>query len=348
MITDAFNLSCQMSTGLANIEAPIDLSRRCDSVETRKTPSPYNSSAFGECSPSLPTDSPNSLTRSSSNFATNLSNPRPMTPTNRYQSNASYMQRNYAATGRESGRYQYESDRTPSPPEPVSHHRYMREQSVSSNDDDVNPYFLHAVALQQKLQTIPATVSANGELSGGVDELQFPMVLGRDGKLVRPFKVYPPPSISAAIPSTDSLSDRVSAERFNLFRQQMLEKIHAANGGRPTVTNPKMRRISSKNFGDHESIDVELQKQKHLDEQNQSKNLSDSSDNVSNGKEAVKDSAYYERRRKNNAAAKKSRDRRRIKEDEIAIRAAFLERENFELKIELATAKRQLAKFMEK
>ena len=35
--------------------------------------------------------------------------------------------------------------------------------------------------------------------------------------------------------------------------------------------------------------------------------------------------AYFqERRRKNNLAAKRSRDARRIKEDEIAIRAAFL------------------------
>ncbi|GLH13053.1 Protein giant [Gryllus bimaculatus] len=38
-----------------------------------------------------------------------------------------------------------------------------------------------------------------------------------------------------------------------------------------------------------------------------------------------KDSAYYERRRRNNEAAKRSRDARRAKEDEVAIRAAFLE-----------------------
>ena len=48
-----------------------------------------------------------------------------------------------------------------------------------------------------------------------------------------------------------------------------------------------------------------------------------------------KDSAYWERRRKNNAAAKRSRDARRAKENDIAIRAAFLEQENVELKMKL-------------
>jgi len=50
----------------------------------------------------------------------------------------------------------------------------------------------------------------------------------------------------------------------------------------------------------------------------------------------TKDSSYWERRRKNNEAAKRSRDARRAKEDELAIRAAFLEQENVQLKCELA------------
>lgn len=55
-----------------------------------------------------------------------------------------------------------------------------------------------------------------------------------------------------------------------------------------------------------------------------------------------KDQAYWERRRKNNEAAKKSRDARRAKEDEIAIRAAFLERENLQLRLELASLKNEI------
>ncbi|XP_076308747.1 uncharacterized protein LOC143224200 [Tachypleus tridentatus] len=58
----------------------------------------------------------------------------------------------------------------------------------------------------------------------------------------------------------------------------------------------------------------------------------------------VKDEAYWERRRKNNEAAKRSRDARRMKEDEIAIRAAFLEQENLKLRIELAALKSETAK----
>jgi hypothetical protein len=57
-----------------------------------------------------------------------------------------------------------------------------------------------------------------------------------------------------------------------------------------------------------------------------------------------KDDAYWERRRKNNEAAKRSRDARRAKEDEIAIRAAFLEQENLKLRIEVAALKNETAK----
>lgn len=55
--------------------------------------------------------------------------------------------------------------------------------------------------------------------------------------------------------------------------------------------------------------------------------------------EEIKDEAYWERRKKNNEAAKRSRDARRAKEDEIAIRAAFLEQENIQLKWEVARMK---------
>ena len=57
-----------------------------------------------------------------------------------------------------------------------------------------------------------------------------------------------------------------------------------------------------------------------------------------------KDQAYWERRRKNNDAAKRSRDARRAKEDEIAIRAAFLEQENLKLRVEVTSLKNETAK----
>jgi hypothetical protein len=43
--------------------------------------------------------------------------------------------------------------------------------------------------------------------------------------------------------------------------------------------------------------------------------------------EEQKDDKYWARRKKNNMAAKRSRDIRRIKENQIAVRAAFLESE---------------------
>ncbi len=60
--------------------------------------------------------------------------------------------------------------------------------------------------------------------------------------------------------------------------------------------------------------------------------------------EDKKDDAYWDRRRKNNEAAKRSRDARRAKEDEIAIRAAFLEQENLKLRVEVAALKNETAK----
>ena len=76
-----------------------------------------------------------------------------------------------------------------------------------------------------------------------------------------------------------------------------------------------------------------------------------SSDNTTMGSSLLlqspsdsKDHQYWERRRKNNLAAKRSRDARRAKEDEIAIRAAFLEQENVQLKWELTRLKTETSR----
>ncbi|CAH1793126.1 unnamed protein product [Owenia fusiformis] len=60
--------------------------------------------------------------------------------------------------------------------------------------------------------------------------------------------------------------------------------------------------------------------------------------------EDKKDNAYWERRRKNNEAAKRSRDTRRQKEEQIAMRAAFLEQENLKLRAQVAILKNETAK----
>lgn len=55
----------------------------------------------------------------------------------------------------------------------------------------------------------------------------------------------------------------------------------------------------------------------------------------------MKDDKYWARRRKNNIAAKRSRDARRMKENQIAIRASYLERENDALRKQLDDFKRE-------
>merc|ERR1719362_2524351 len=52
-----------------------------------------------------------------------------------------------------------------------------------------------------------------------------------------------------------------------------------------------------------------------------------------------KDDKYWESRTKNTIAARRSREARRLKENQIALRAAFLEKENDGLRVELDQAK---------
>jgi hypothetical protein len=55
----------------------------------------------------------------------------------------------------------------------------------------------------------------------------------------------------------------------------------------------------------------------------------------------MKDDKYWTRRKKNNIAAKRSRDARRMKENHIAMRASFLEKENDTLRQQLEDSKRE-------
>ncbi|XP_029978315.1 TEF transcription factor, PAR bZIP family member a isoform X3 [Sphaeramia orbicularis] len=61
--------------------------------------------------------------------------------------------------------------------------------------------------------------------------------------------------------------------------------------------------------------------------------------------EEQKDEKYWQRRKKNNVAAKRSRDARRLKENQITVRAAFLERENAALRTEVAELRKECSQF---
>uniref|UniRef100_A0A3B3V8P2 D site albumin promoter binding protein b n=1 Tax=Poecilia latipinna TaxID=48699 RepID=A0A3B3V8P2_9TELE len=58
----------------------------------------------------------------------------------------------------------------------------------------------------------------------------------------------------------------------------------------------------------------------------------------------MKDEKYWTRRYKNNEAAKRSRDARRLKENQISVRAAYLERENAALRQEVAEMRKELGR----
>lgn len=62
----------------------------------------------------------------------------------------------------------------------------------------------------------------------------------------------------------------------------------------------------------------------------------------------MKDDRYWTRRKKNNCAAKRSRDARRVKENQIAMRAAYLEKENTTLKVEMEKLRRDNAKLKQR
>uniref|UniRef100_A0A6V7M8F6 BZIP domain-containing protein n=1 Tax=Bracon brevicornis TaxID=1563983 RepID=A0A6V7M8F6_9HYME len=127
-------------------------------------------------------------------------------------------------------------------------------------------------------------------------------------KAPRPFKAYPKDPLTLTL-GPELVLDQNSNEAYSEFRKRMLESVKKSNEG----TNIKMRRVSKSPSLPTSTVDD-------------------------------KDAAYWERRRKNNEAAKRSRDARRAKEDEIAIRAAFLEQENIKLKYELAALRTETAK----
>jgi protein giant len=383
----------------------LDLSKRRDSVETeeRKTPtSPYDVSNFSENS------SPSTQNSCSLKDSAKLHQEQ-QSPANGYYYDYHHHHHQQSQPQHQSppqsvGYALYSG--YPPVPSPLT----TKRESLSPNTEEknyarmpsdsntpVSSYAMQAAAFKQQLFQIAQPVVAakdsddvasesgsEGALTITQSHSQppmlnitttgYPMVVGRDGKLSRPFKAYPkdPLSLAASFSATDAIMDTQSAEKYNLFRKRMIEQIHAANGGQMTISNPKMRRMASKILTPPHSDEMEYPSKSPNHNNNNNNKLSsmelptrdrhskmelqpkisssftssaNDSDSNPASNNSVKDSAYYERRKKNNAAAKKSRDRRRIKEDEISIRAAFLERENIELKFELAAMRKQLAMY---
>lgn len=60
--------------------------------------------------------------------------------------------------------------------------------------------------------------------------------------------------------------------------------------------------------------------------------------------EDMKDRCYWEKRKKNNDSAKRSREARRMKEEQIAMRVVYLEQENLQLRTEVSLLKSEIEK----
>ena len=76
-------------------------------------------------------------------------------------------------------------------------------------------------------------------------------------------------------------------------------------------------------------------------EPKEKKRKEDSSAAEDENNETTNRESYWERRKKNNASAKKSRDARKAREQEIQIKAAFLERENLRMLTQLMMVLRE-------
>lgn len=166
--------------------------------------------------------------------------------------------------------------------------------------------FLEALALRSILSN-PSAI----DHQAAADTLNKKQKAYGNENTPRPFQAYPKERLMFPFPDNAN-----TAEKFRQFRLEALKRIADSRGGEIIKSNPKMRRTKNSAASD-----------------NNENNLNSSN---------VRDSAYLTLREKNNAAAKKSRDRRKMKEEEVTIKASFLEKENLECKAQLSATRHEL------
>ena len=158
-----------------------------------------------------------------------------------------------------------------------------------------------------------------------------PLLLrNKHGKPTRPFKAYPrdPLSLplgfySPLVPSSDNILNVLASstddfsKQFRKRIQQAQERLVHRLKDSPTKTStPLQEKIHSPS-----STTTNIPPKKRYRPNTPPPEISSSNlSQPTNQDTDTKDDAYWERRRKNNEAAKRSRDARRAKEDEIALR----------------------------
>ncbi|CAF0747406.1 unnamed protein product [Rotaria sp. Silwood1] len=210
---------------------------------------------------------------------------------------------------------------------------------------------------QQLLSTMLQNLQSTSPTSS------FPFLLtNKNGKPTRPFKAYPREPLmlplgfcpTTATEQTNILAEAASRttsnrkrlaqtqerlkQRLQQQQQQQQQSYFISSSGTQILQPPKKRHRTMETTSTSEDNTTTTTT---TTTENNNNNSSTNNDDPNN---TIKDDAYWERRRKNNEAAKRSRDARRAKEDEIAIRAAILEQENIKLRLEVSQLKQETAK----
>ena len=146
-------------------------------------------------------------------------------------------------------------------------------------------------------------------------------IKGEDLKFTVPFSLY-----------TKNITDCSSSER-----KHCIEEIAAFEDAAQALSlmDNKENNFQVK-LSDYQQVKEELR-----GEPKEKKRKDDSSAAGDANDESTNRESYWERRKKNNASAKKSRDARKAREQEIQIKAAFLERENLRMLTQLMMVLRE-------
>lgn len=183
----------------------------------------------------------------------------------------------------------------------------------------------------------------NKQSSSSMSMIPPLLLRNKHGKPTRPFKAYPrdPLSLplgfySPLVPSSDNILN-VLASTTEDFSKQYRKRIQQAQERlltRPKDSPTKSTTASQEKMPSPSSTTIIPPKKRYRPNTPPPEILASNLSQQNNHETETKDEAYWERRRKNNEAAKRSRDARRAKEDEIALRAAWLEQENLKLRLE--------------
>lgn len=219
--------------------------------------------------------------------------------------------------------------RTPSPVPSVSSDTPSRPESVSSDNHETE----HSQK-DNKPQNGPSNINntRHGSLSSESSSSSTEQNNETQATQSRPFKMYPmgdpmSPWLSGMSPSSSDILSAYSASANSLPFSAMTGAMNPLyETGLSALTLPLSAMLSRKRprYQDPEANAKKSKQPLVLED--------------------TKDGSYWERRRKNNDAAKRSRDSRRQKEEEIAMRAAFLEQENLKLRAQVAILKSETAK----